>query len=290
MSKLKVLGNEIKKSIGSLASGSLVGLDRTEEDMQNLSEAHGKSLKSSREYIKVTGNPHKISNLVNEISDILAKDKVEENSQNKEKKKAHHVKSKDYLGDKKNRIPSAAELMNGPLRDSYQGLESGEAGSGRGSYRDFSKLTAKDLSKSVNDNLNMTADGGSKEARARKGRRGSVDVKKSSIINSTLASTIEIVEPKDYIAKPLGITGKDLARASKSSLVDISNKVNKKKSSKGSIGAAINEPFKKSMENLGLDDDQTQKPSPVKILPPKNATDMIVATKEHHRNHAHEKI
>jgi hypothetical protein len=268
----------------------MVDIDRSEEDMQNLSEAHGKPLKKSNEVlIKPTGSPHKIQNLVNDISDILKKD--ENNAPNQKaikdlKKKSHHIKSRDYLGDKKSRIPSAADLMNGPLRDSYQGLEGGP--NGGYSYHDFSKLTSKDLSKSVNDNLNMTASAGGKD---RKGRRGSVDVKKSSahIINSTLASTLEIAEPRDKTQKgTLGITGKDLAKATKSSFDNLKVKTEKKKSSKGSIGTAINEPFRQSMEALGITKDTPDKSS-VKIKPPKN-TDMYVATKEHHRKHEHEKI
>jgi hypothetical protein len=283
MSSLKAMKDDIANSLGSMVLN-----DRSEEDMQNLNEAHGKPLKKSNEYIKAAGNPHKINNLVNEISAILQKDDQEFKGITENKKKAHHVKSKDYLGDKKNRIPSAAELMNNPLRESFQGLESGE-GYGR-SYKDLSKITAKDLSKSVSDNLNMTADKVPKEYQARRGRRGSVDVKRSAaIINSTLASTIELAEPNDSTQRKysLGITGADLAKASKSSLEEVADKKDKKKAFKKSIGAALNEPFKKSMEDLGINDNE--KPKTVKISAPKDSA-MIVATKEHHRKHAHEKI
>lgn len=283
MSGFNSLRLDIKASLGSI-----VALDRSEEDMQNLSEAHGKTLKPSDEYIPAAGNPHKIQNLVDDISDILAKDEhhsEDKNSRKEAKKKNNLVKSRDYLGDKKYRMPSAAELMNNPLRDSFLGLESGK-GTSQGSYHDFSRLTAKDLSKSVNDNLNVTS-----RTSTRKGIRDeSIDVKKSlaQIINSTLTSNLELANPSVTASRgTLGVTANDLARATRNSFEDITDKKLKKKSSPGSIGVALNEPFRQSMEGLGIADNSKKE---TVIIGVPNNNDMYVATKENHRKYAHEKI
>ena len=281
MSRLAAVKNDFQASFTSM-----VGLDITDEDMINLQDASSsqKTRASQDRLIPVVGNPHKIRDLVNDISDIVIKPEDHKSSKDK-LKKSHHVKSKDYLGDKKNRIPSAAELLNGPLRDSYQGLEG--AGESRLSYHDFSRNTSKDLSKSVNDNLNIMADSKAKD-HGRKGRRGSMDAQKTSahVINSTLASTIELAEEIEVNKKtPLGVTGKDLNKVLSSNDM---NPIKKMTKSKGSIGTAINEPFRKSMENLGLN--PTGQISPVPIKAPKNKNNMFAASKAQHKEHEHEKI
>lgn len=280
MSSLKALKKDILTSLGSMVS-----LDRSREDMENLSEAYRKPLNQSNDYIKAVGNPHKIQTLVDDISGIVkASEETIEKKAGKVKNNSHHVKSKDYLGNKKTRIPSAADLMNNPLRESYSGLESGENDSTTKSYRDFSNLTAKDLSKSLSNHLNMTPSGGSRSS-----RRGSLDVRKSAkLINSTLTSTIEIDVKRSNSGTALGITAKDLAKATKSSIEDASKKITKKKSSKESVGVAINKPFRKSMEAIGFSDKKEE--LPVMEIKAPEFSDMYIATKANHKKYAHEKI
>ena len=244
-------------------------------------------LKGKKNATPVNGNPQLAKNLMKDISDIINYDIDNDQSfGGGQVKKSHVITTKDFI-DAKKKFPSATDLMNNPLRDSYSGLE-GETDLPVRSQKDLRKLTAKDLSRSINDNLDIQAANPGKSK-----SKSKTDVSKSSagkLVNDTLRkSNGGIAEEVSFTKKALNVTAKELQSIQKGIVAEGATKSNLSKSkskSNRSVGAQLNEPLKASTNDLSDKLDYVEK------LPPK-PTDLnqIYSAKESHRQkHDHERI
>jgi hypothetical protein len=241
-------------------------------------------------------NPNRAKNLMEDISRIIDNDIENDDSAAPAKvKKSRVITTKDFLENKKNRFPSATELMNNPLKDSFQGLEGDEdmMASGPASRSSLGRITAKDLNRSFADSLDIKAS----SPKTKKKSKSKSDVTRLSaaqLVNDTLRqSNGGIAEELKKVAgnQPLGVTAKDLRAIEKNIVATGGSGKDKatplyKSKSKGSIGAQLNAPLKASLD--GLDGGKPSLPKSLEGRPDDNT--VYKAKESHKKKHAHERI
>ena len=202
--------------------------------------------------VVTTTSSNKSRQLMDDISAAIDRDEakdgvVEENVSSTSKLRV--IRTKDYLGDKANKIPSVSELLNKPLADSYGGL-SGADPLPAGSRGSLSGITARDLQRSVSQSLDI-----SEPSRIKKKSKS-----KSSLANSKAGSVIsllndplgeaETMKGRDDFKTSLGVTAKDLRKSfdaglnnSLSGRTKVKSKGNLSSSKRGSVADLVNKPL-----------------------------------------------
>jgi hypothetical protein len=264
---------------------SLLSLDATHDDMENLNEDPAAKKKAALRL----SSTNKAKVIMDDIAKIIDTDIENDRSLTGGKiKKTHVVTTKDFIDGKK-KFPSATQLMNNPLAASYDGLEDdGSFDVTPSSSRRALRVTAKDMNRSFGEALDIKASGPSKGKSRSKGEVANRSA--NQLLNDTLRKSNGGIAETLKASQPLGVTAKDLRAVEKTISTDAKggkgSNDDKLYKQKGPIGAQLNAPFKASMEDLGV---KTEAPQPMPARKP-DMNEVFTATNAQKKKHAKERV
>lgn len=256
MEKIENLRDSFKKSVRSLLNLDDVTFD------EEASIASNSTVTKKLTGVIGTKSTNKSQQLMDEISKAIDDDEALDSdhgdeSAPKEKSKSKNIKKDDYLKNASG-LPSASNLLNNPLRDSFGGLQ-GLDKSDPNYASDLRNLTAKDIQRSFSG-LDITEPSATKLKSKSKskltltgsrnlGSRGALGSRQGSalsLINNTMgeANTLRGAD-KNVNTGSLGVTAQDLRRSMDTGLNNslTGSKPKLKTKSKGSIADLINKPL-----------------------------------------------
>jgi hypothetical protein len=261
------LKNGIKGSLQSL--NNLINAQPISPDEETAIQNNQAVVKKMSGVVTTTST-NKTRQLMDDISAAIDKDEandgVEDNASSTSKLRV--VRTKDYLGDKANRIPSVSELVNKPLADSFGGLAGADPLPPSGSFGSLNRITARDLQRSVSQNLDITEPSKiKKKSKSKSSLAASKTGSVLSLLNDPLQDA-ETMKGRDDFKTSLGITAKDLRKSldaglnnSLSGKVKTKSKGNLASSKKGSVADLVNKPLE---EEYGPAE---PRPAPIASIP-----------------------